>query len=114
MSYLIARIASIAAVALSAAAAAAPAPAPAMASHAGGPSMDMLLMNKTDSQRPLDARPGFDPFGGRDSRYSCDSIHKMSSSCAGRFVLNASRTGLVITSKPGHSRLLGGHGDDSL
>ena len=26
----------------------------------------VLLMNKTDSSRPLDARPGRDPFGGRD------------------------------------------------
>jgi hypothetical protein len=114
MRHLIAKTASLAAAALCAAAAALPASAPAMASHAGWPPMDMLLMNKTDSSRPLDARPGQDPFAGRDSRYSCDSIHKMSSSCAGRFVLNGDRTGLVITGKPGHSRLLGGHGDDTL
>jgi hypothetical protein len=91
-----------------------PGSAAALASHRGWPPMDMLLMNKTDSERPLDARPGFDPFGGRDARYSCDSIHKMSSSCAGRFVVNAARSGFVITDRPGHSRLLGGHGDDTL
>src|SRR3954451_17281402 len=113
MRHLIARTASLAAVALSAAACVPGSPS-AMASHAGWPAMDMLLMNKTDSERPLDARPGFDPFGGRDSRYSCDSIHKMSSSFAGRFVVNAGETGLVITDQPGHSRLLGGHGDDTL
>src|SRR3954466_4548269 len=46
-------------------------------SHDGWPKIDgVLLMNKTDSRRPLDARPGRDPFGGRDRRYSCDAIHK--------------------------------------
>src|SRR3954470_22696259 len=110
---LIARTASLAAVVLSAAFAI-PGSASALASHDGWPPMNMLLMNKDDSTRPLDARPGFDPFGGRDSRYSCDSLHKMSSSCAGRFVQNAARAGFVITSRDGHSRLLGGHGDDTL
>ena len=36
----------------------------------------MLLMNKTDAARPLDARPGHDPFAGTDPRYSCDAVHK--------------------------------------
>src|SRR4051812_50038791 len=46
-------------------------------SHDGWPKIDgVLLMNKTDSARPLDARPGHDPFGRRDRRYSCDAIHK--------------------------------------
>ena len=58
------------------------------------------------------SRPGLDPFGGTDRRYSCDSIHKMSRSCAGRF--EPSGTGFVITDRPGHSRLLGGHGDDTI
>src|SRR3954454_24361039 len=36
-------------------------------SHDGWPKIDgVLLMNKTDSRRPLDARPGHDPFRGRD------------------------------------------------
>jgi hypothetical protein len=74
--------------------------------------MDMLLMNKTDADRPLDARPGRDPFGGTDPAYSCDAIHKTSASCAGRF--ERAGDGFVITGEPGHSRLLGGHGDDRL
>ena len=39
-------------------------------SHDGWPKIDgVLLMNKTDRARPLDARPGHDPFAGRDRRY---------------------------------------------
>src|SRR3954451_20092197 len=113
MRHLIARTASLAAVALSAAACVPGSPS-AMASHAGWPAMDMLLMNKDDSDRPLDARPGFDPFGGRDPSYSCDSQHGTSSSCAGRFVRNPNGPGFVITDRKGHSRLLGGHGNDTL
>ena len=46
-------------------------------SHEGWPRIDgMLLMNKTDAPRPLDARPGHDPFAGTDPRYSCDAVHK--------------------------------------
>jgi hypothetical protein len=89
------------------------APAGALASHDGWPPTSMLLMNKTDGSRPLDARPGFDPFGGRDRNYRCDSIHGTSSSCAGRFEHHG-RHHFVITSQPGHSRLLGGHGNDVL
>ena len=38
-------------------------PAGANTSHAGWPFIDgMLLMNKLDQDRPLDARPGRDPF----------------------------------------------------
>jgi hypothetical protein len=88
------------------------APASALASHDGWPPVHMLVMNKTDSSRPLDARPGYDPFGGTDPNYRCDSIHGTSSSCAGRFVRHGH--GYVITSRPGHSRLLGGHGNDTL
>ena len=55
-------------------------------SHDGWPKIDgVLLMNKTDRARPLDARPGHDPFGGRDRRYSCDAIHKRGK-CHRRFV----------------------------
>ena len=77
------------------------APAGALASHDGWPPTTMLLMNKTDRSRPLDARPGFDPFGGRDPNYRCDSIHGTSSSCAGRFERHG-RHHFVITSRPGH------------
>jgi hypothetical protein len=89
-----------------------PASASALASHEGWPPVHMLVMNKTDASRPLDARPGFDPFGGRDPNYRCDSVHGMSGSCKDRFVRRGH--GYVITNRPGHARLLGGHGDDVL
>ncbi|HEX2016851.1 MAG TPA: hypothetical protein VGN69_09160 [Solirubrobacteraceae bacterium] len=50
-------------------------------SHAGWPHITgVLLMNKLDQSRPLDARPGHDPFDGADSSYSCDGLHH-STSC---------------------------------
>ena len=58
-------------------------------SHEGWPRIDgMLLMNKTDAARPLDARPGHDPFAGTDPRYSCDAIHKRGA-CHRRMVRTA-------------------------
>jgi hypothetical protein len=42
------------------------------ASHAGWPPITgMLLMNKFDQQRPLDGRPGHDPFDGTDFSTRC-------------------------------------------
>ena len=68
------------AVALLAAAAGA-GPAGANTSHEGWPRINgMLLMNKLDQSRPLDAIPGHDPFGGQDPAYRCDGLHK-SQSC---------------------------------
>jgi Ca2+-binding RTX toxin-like protein len=81
-------------------------------SHAGWPEIDgMLLMNKADSSRPLDARPGNDPFGGQDFRYSCDGVH-LRGACHRRLVWGG--TGFVVTSLPGHNELLGGHGNDTI
>jgi Ca2+-binding RTX toxin-like protein len=81
-------------------------------SHEGWPKIDgMLLMNKTDSARPLDARPGHDPFGGTDPRYSCDAVHKRGA-CHRRMVHTGH--GRVVTSKSGHNELLGGHGSDTI
>ena len=71
----------------------------------------VLLMNKTDSSRPLDARPGRDPFGGRDASYSCDAVHKRGA-CQRRFVLSGDRR--VMTRRAGHNKLLGGHGSDTI
>jgi hypothetical protein len=117
------------------------APAFGNASHKGWPPRDpgMLLMNKLDGSRPLDARPGLDPFDGQDPQYRCDSIHQHSDSCFPRLVaaLPAGVTlplgvtlpqleaidpetalelglGLVVTDAAGHNRLLGGHGDDTI
>jgi hypothetical protein len=45
----------------------------AQASHAGWPTITgMLLQNSTNESRPLDGRPGHDPFDGADPSYSCD------------------------------------------
>src|ERR1700745_2743432 len=83
-------------------------------SHAGWPRIDgVLLMNKTDTSRPLDARPGRDPFGGRDRRYSCDAIHKRGK-CPRRFVRRRGVQGRVMTPRHGHNELLGGHGSDTI
>jgi hypothetical protein len=89
-------------------------------SHEGWPPIDgVLLMNKTDSPRPLDARPGQDPFGGTDRRYSCDAIH-LRGACHRRFVPHFQAVavppqfGFVMSSQPGHNELLGGHGGDTI
>jgi hypothetical protein len=87
--------------------------APANTSHDGWPKIDgMLLMNKTDQSRPLDARPGHDPFNGTDPRYSCDSVHKRGS-CQRRMVPGPT-AGFVVTGASGHNELLGGHGNDTI
>ena len=81
-------------------------------SHEGWPRITgMLLMNKTDASRPLDARPGHDPFAGTDPRYSCDSVH-LRGKCQRRMVHTAA--GVVVTNRPGHNELLGGHGSDTI
>jgi hypothetical protein len=86
--------------------------APANTSHKGWPRINgMLLMNKTDRSRPLDGRPGQDPFHGTDPRYSCDAIHKRGK-CQRRLVRTA--TGFAVTSAAGHNELLGGHGSDQI
>ena len=81
-------------------------------SHAGWPTIDgMLLMNKLDGTRPLDARPGHDPFGGQDRRYSCDQVH-VRGKCQLRLVWGPG--GLGVSSTPAHNELLGGHGNDTI
>src|SRR4051812_10491969 len=81
-------------------------------SHDGWPSITgVLLMNKTDASRPLDARPGHDPFAGQDRRYSCDAVHRRGS-CHRRFV--RSGRSRVVTGRAGHNELLGGHGSDTI
>jgi Ca2+-binding RTX toxin-like protein len=97
-------------------------------SHDGWPDINgVLLMNKNDSTRPLDARPGQDPFAGQDDSYSCDEEH-LRGTCQQRFVGADGGSGvevggrrgrveapqLVMTSRAGHNELLGGHGSDTL
>jgi Ca2+-binding RTX toxin-like protein len=114
--------------------------ASAMTSHAGWPQITgMLLMNKQDQARPLDGRPGADPFDGADAGYSCDGLH-LSTVClrsSGLAFAPADRicparlAGLldvlprslvrtvcepgaiaIVPAGVGHNELLGGHGDD--
>lgn len=90
-------------------------------SHEGWPEITgMLLMNKTDSSRPLDARHGHDPFDSTDPSYSCDAVHKRGS-CQSFMVpcgaadASAGRCrpgGLMVTHRSVHNELLGGHGND--
>jgi hypothetical protein len=73
----------------------------------------MLLINRNDMDRPLDARPGHDPFGGQDARYSCDG-ERSSRNCDHRFVPCSIGHGRCVTHAPGNNELLGGHGDDTI
>jgi len=87
-------------------------------SHAGWPRINgMLLMNKQDQSRPLDARPGHDPFGGQDSSYSCDGLHQ-DSTCVGqphKCVFHDNCRDVVhVSSAARHNELLGGHGSDTI
>jgi hypothetical protein len=98
-------------------------------SHDGWPQLNgVLLMNKNDSDRPLDGRPGQDPFGGTDPRYSCDEVHLIGS-CQAHFVsagapaqpgTGRDRIGrgaagpLVMANERTHNELLGGHGNDTI
>jgi hypothetical protein len=87
--------------------------AQAMTSHAGWPRINgMLLMNKQDQSRPLDARPGGDPFDGQDSTYSCDGLHRYSTCVCPRQPNGCPRGGVVVPAGERHNMLLGGHGDD--
>ncbi|HEY3969861.1 MAG TPA: hypothetical protein VGL79_00550 [Solirubrobacteraceae bacterium] len=46
------------------------------ASHLGWPEITgMLLQNSNNENRPLDGRPGHDPFDGSDPSYSCDGVN---------------------------------------
>jgi Ca2+-binding RTX toxin-like protein len=100
---------------------AAASPAAANTSHKGWPKVDgMLLMNKTDQSRPLDARVGHDPFGGTDPRYRCDGIHlsqhcfHKAARCEGRRDRHGRCDRIVVHHTGRHNELLGGHGNDQI
>jgi hypothetical protein len=95
-------------------------------SHAGWPQITgMLLMNKQDQLRPLDGRPGADPFDGTDPTYSCDGLHRYTDCLLGD-VAPERQTGQcdsddescletpTVPSGIGHNELLGGHGSDTI
>ncbi len=75
------------------------------------PKYDLLLMNKLDGSRPLDARPGMDPFDGQDSEYRCDAIHIRG---CDRWFDDAGDGTRVVSGARKHARLLGGHGSDTI
>jgi Ca2+-binding RTX toxin-like protein len=84
---------------------AAPGAALANTSHEGWPKITgVLIMNKQDQNRPIDARPGNDLFAGTDPTYSCDGLHK------NRRCAHSSGT----VARRGHNELLGGHGNDTI
>src|SRR5215213_2019153 len=73
----------------------------------------MLLINSQHTNRPLDARIGNDPFGGKDKRYRCDG--KRAGGGCKRFLQRCeSGKGLCVKDKQVHNELLGGHGNDNI
>jgi hypothetical protein len=92
--------------------------ADAMTSHAGWPEINgKLLMNKGDAARPLDGRPGKDPFDWEDGTYSCDGVH-VDASCVGQpdhcVFHDTCRSDVVVPHRARHNELLGAHGDDTI
>ena len=90
----------------------------------------MLLINAADGTRPLDGRPGHDPFGGMDPTYSCDEIHQNTFCFRGDdpelgFVSVHDRncrhtydcgslTDNLVPFDGHHNELLGGHGNNTI
>jgi Ca2+-binding RTX toxin-like protein len=83
----------------------------------------MLLMNKEDQSRPLDARPGSDPFDGQDDQYQCDGLHQSQDCLVGNATCQSDDTSddprgrrgcdhWVVKQTKRHNELLGGHGSD--
>lgn len=105
--------AALAACALTAPSAAAP-PGAVNQAKDGWPAITgMLLINRNDMDRPLDARPGRDPFGGTDARYSCDG-ERSDRACRHRFYECDQGHGRCVRHDPANNELLGGHGDDTI
>jgi Ca2+-binding RTX toxin-like protein len=73
----------------------------------------MLLMNAHHGGRPLDARPGNDPFMGTDRRYRCDG-RRRGGSCRRFLERCADGSGLCVKDMNVHNELLGGHGSDTI
>lgn len=98
-----------------------PADAVTKASHDGWPVIDgALLINKGTESRPLDARPGADPFMGTDSTYRCDGDHQFqgcfikAAACLPhpRHTNRCAGTPVFPLRSVRHNELLGGGGDD--
>ena len=81
----------------------------------GWPRIDgMLLMNAHHGSRPLDARPGNDPFQGTDRKYRCDG-RRRGGRCL-RFLerCTGEQRGRCVKDMHVHNELLGGHGNDKI
>lgn len=98
----------------------APAFAGAKTDQSAWPQIDgLLLMNKNDGSRPLDARWGRDPHGGRDRSYSWDQLAKAickggGTACYERDGSVNGRPRWIVPSVHRHNKLLGGHGSDTI
>jgi hypothetical protein len=93
------------------------------ASHKGWPAITgVLLINKFDQSRPLDARAGQDPFQGTDRTYRCDGDHRyqgcfvQAQACLASLLhANLCAVPPVMSDAPSlHNELLGGHGNDTI
>ncbi|MCW3017157.1 MAG: calcium-binding protein [Solirubrobacterales bacterium] len=102
---------------------AAPSGAKRKANHDGWPTIDgALIINKLGQSRPIDARPGQDPFAGTDPTYRCDGDHQYQGCFirAGACIPHPRRTNRCATipvmpyGSAKHNELLGGHGNDTI
>ena len=83
----------------------------------------LLLINSHHGSRPLDARPGRDPFMGTDRKYRCDGKHR-NGKCVRKLVKcpvvpgapkpKKKRKRLCVSDRVVHNELLGGHGNDTI
>ncbi|HEX8085481.1 MAG TPA: calcium-binding protein [Solirubrobacteraceae bacterium] len=72
----------------------------------------LVLINSHHGSRPLDARPGRDPFMGTDRRYRCDGRHR-GGRCLRKLVKCGKRK-RCVSDRSLHNELLGGHGNDTI
>lgn len=98
---------------------AAPSGAIEKADHSDWPAITgALLINSRGQHRPMDARPGRDPFQRTDPTYSCDGKHRNNAcfikigACQARGRYCAKPPVMPATRK--HHELLGGHGNDTI
>ena len=83
----------------------------------------LILINSHHGSRPLDARPGSDPFQGTDRKYRCDGKHR-NGKCLKKLVEcpvaegtpkpKPKRKRLCVSDRRVHNELLGGHGNDTI
>jgi Ca2+-binding RTX toxin-like protein len=72
----------------------------------------LILINSHHGSRPLDGRPGNDPFQGTDRKYRCDGRHR-NGKCL-RKLVKCGKKKRCVSDRPLHNELLGGHGNDTI